>query len=418
MLSQRTPALPDQPAAGVLPASIGRLIPVFWTVIFCVTLVLSTLALHTHQPEQLQGWRGAGLGAVLLAVIGLYMLVTWGWLYSDRPIPARFAWSSLLLLLLLLLLLVWMYGSTYAWICLALLYPVIGALPRRHWPLPLAGLLLILLASELPRDGGPIDLGALLNISVQALVTIGIALTVRALFLQREQLRAALAQLRQAHVALAESAAQQEELAVLRERARLARAMHDNIGHALVVMNVKLEAAQLLYARDASRGDAELEATRALIRATMGELRRALADLRAPMTAHDDLPAALRQLARETQARSGISVSCETAPDLPALPAEARETIWYVAREALANVERHAAATCAQLTLDYQAGGWRLSVVDDGTGFDDAALRRPEHYGVVGMRERMLELGGTLRIEPGPSGGTTVEACLPQREQP
>ena len=193
--------------------------------------------------------------------------------------------------------------------------------------------------------------------------------------------------------------------------------MHDNIGHALVVMNVKLEAAQLLYARDAARGDAELEATRTLIRSTMAELRRALSDLRAPVTDHDNLTTALGQLAQEIQARSGISVTCCIALELPMLPAEAREALWYVAREALTNVERHAAAASVTLILEQQLDGWLLWVVDDGSGITADDLGRPAHYGLVGMRERMQAIGGTLRIERGVGGGTIVEARLPNEER-
>jgi signal transduction histidine kinase len=230
---------------------------------------------------------------------------------------------------------------------------------------------------------------------------------------QRDQLRSALEQLREAHATLAANAAQAEELAVLRERTRLAREMHDDLGHTLVAMNVKLEAAQLLYARDPARGDAELEATRTLIRSAMANLRRTLADLRAPIAEHRDLPAALQRLAHETQARTGIDMICRIAPDLPALPDEAREALWFVAREALANVERHAAATSVTLTLEQECDSVRLQVVDNGLGITPADLRRPKHYGVVGMRERMQVVDGTLSIGCGASGGTVVEARMP-----
>jgi signal transduction histidine kinase len=179
-------------------------------------------------------------------------------------------------------------------------------------------------------------------------------------------------------------------------------------------MNIKLEAAQLLYARDPARGDAELEATRELIRTAMAELRRALADLRAPAAQHDDLPGALRRLAHELQSRTGIAVTCSIAGDLPSMPVEAREAIWYVAREALTNVERHADAASLTLSLEFQHDGWLLRVVDDGAGMSLKDLRRPDHYGVQGMRERMKEIGGRLDIGRAASGGTVVEARLPQ----
>jgi signal transduction histidine kinase len=96
------------------------------------------------------------------------------------------------------------------------------------------------------------------------------------------------------------------------------------------------------------------------------------------------------------------------------MPAEACEALWYVAREALANAERHAAAASLMISLEFQHGGWLLRVVDDGSGVTQKDLRRPNHYGVLGMHERMKEIGGRLDIRRDTSGGTVVEAHLPQ----
>jgi signal transduction histidine kinase len=392
------------------------LFPIFWSIVFCVGLTLSVLTLYQRQPEQLAGWAGVRMAALLIGNFAAYLLVAWGWLYRDRPLPRRRGPAYFTVQMLLLSLLVWWYGAAFAWISLALLYPVIGGLPKRQWPLPIAALLLLFVISSLPWGSGEnATMATVLTIGLQLLVNLGIALVLRLMSAQRDRLRVALVELRQAHLALAASTDQKQELAILRERARLARDMHDNLGHALVVMNIKLEAAQLLYARDPARGDAELEATRALIRTSMADLRRTLADLRAPAAEHDDLPDALRRLARELQARTGIAVTCSIAADLPTLPAEAREAIWYIAREALTNVERHAAAASLTLALEFQPDhGWLLRVVDDGEGMSPKDLRRPNHYGVLGMRERMKEIGGQLDIRRGPSGGTVVEAHLPQ----
>jgi signal transduction histidine kinase len=387
------------------------LFPIFWAVVFCIGLALSTLTLYRGSPQRLSGWSGIGLGALLVANFGVYMLLAWGWLYHDEPMSARRGLAYFGVQMLLQLLLIWRYSPSFAWISLALLYPVIGGLPKRQLPLPVTLLVLVFAFASWP---GADSATAALTIFVQILINTGIAIGLRLISSQGNRLRVALAKLRQAHVELAASAAQKEELAVLRERARLARAMHDNLGHALVVMNVKLEAAQLLYAHDSARGDAELEATRALIRETMTELRRALSDLRAPATEHGDLPSALQRLVREMQARTGIATICRIAPDLPPLPAEAREALWYVAREALTNVERHAGAASITLALEHPPDGWLLRVEDDGTGIHPADQQRPEHYGVVGMRERMNGIGGSLQIYSGVRGGTIVEARLPE----
>jgi signal transduction histidine kinase len=271
--------------------------------VFWVGIALSVIGLYARHPERLQGWDGVGLGVLLIGNFGTYMLLAWGWLYCARPMPPRRGLTVFGAQLVLLLLLVWWYGTSFAWISLALLYPVIGGLPRRQWPLPIAILLLVFASSSSLIDGaGEVDAASLLNTVLQIAINIGIAVGLHLLSAQSDRLRVALEKLRQAHAELAASAAQQEELAVLRERARLARAMHDNLGHALVVMNVKLEAAQRLYARDQARGDAELAATRAIIRDTMAECGRAPA-LRRRATSR---PICLRCRPRRAR-RSGMS---------------------------------------------------------------------------------------------------------------
>jgi signal transduction histidine kinase len=404
------------PAESAAPSPIGwiwRRFPAFWTALLAGALALDTLSVVTLHPERVQGWRPIGLSLLLIAFFIGYRWLSWRRIYRDAPMPTRHTLLAVGMQLLALLLLVWEYDASFAWFSLALLYEIIGALPRRQWPLPLAGVLLVLAATIVPASGAPLDPGTVVGTALLLIMNGGVAIFIRLLHDQRDQLRVALAQLREAHAQLAASAAQQQELAVLRERERLARAMHDDLGHALVVMNVKLEAARLLYQRDPARGDAELEATRTLIRSTMAELRRALAGLRAPAADRGNLPAAIEQLCQKVQARSSIAVACHVAPDLRTLPDGACEALWYVAREALANVERHAAATSAALTLEQGRDGWLLRVADDGAGITPAEPRRPGHYGLVGMRERMHAVGGTFSVRRGTSGGTIVEVRLP-----
>jgi signal transduction histidine kinase len=386
--------------------------PWFWLALFVLSMAPLVASLITRHPTQLQGWSGVAFVALLLGVFGAYARFCWGALYGDH-LSERAALLVILVQLACTLLLVWHYDQLFAWMIIAAIYQVIGGLPRRRWPLPLAGVVLVILASLRPGTGASLDLGELSGFAVLVITNVFLALILRALFTQRAQLRQVLDDLGKAHAELAARAEQQEELAMLRERARLARAMHDDIGHALVLLNIRLEAAQLLYAQDPARGAAELEATRVLIRATMADLRRAIADLRAPAAAYDDLPASLGQLVQQTRERTGIEVAYSVTDEVNALPPATREALWYVAREALANVERHAGAASASLMLKRADDGWLLRITDDGSGIDPSALRRPGHYGLLGMCERVKALGGVFDIRPGPRGGTIVEARLP-----
>ena len=276
---------------------LWRKLPTFWAVLFLAGLALNTLSIAASNPERVQGWRLAGLIALLAGLMAGYQLFAWGRVYGHETISLGRGMLLLAAQFALFVLLIWQYDASFAWFSLALLYQFVGGLPRRHWPLPLLGVFVLLVVGTSPRAAsGALDPGIMVTGVLLYASNFGIAIFLGMLHEQRDQLRAALDQLRAANAALAASAAAAEELAVLRERARLARAMHDDIGHALVVMNVKLEAAQLLYARDQARGDAELAATRALIRTTMASLRRTLADLRAPAADCEDLPAAPRRM--------------------------------------------------------------------------------------------------------------------------
>lgn len=398
----------------------ARLFPFFWTALFAVALALNVLEMGAHDADRLQGLSGAGLAVLLVLAFGLNAWLSVVLLYRPEPRRWRRAVAGVAALLVLMALLVRGYDPNFGWLGLTVVSLVVGGLPRRAWPFPLVGVGLILLLGALPAPGGAFNLGYAVGGLLLLAVWFGLALFIRAIQAQRDQLRAALDQLEQANAELARRAGQQQELAVLRERARMARALHDHLGRALVVMNVKLAAAQLLYARDApgadlADGNAELEATRGLIRETMTELRRALADLRGVAGRGDDLPTALGQLAGEVQQRSGITVFVNISAGLPQPPPAAREALWYVGREALANVERHAAAATATVSLDCDSEGWQLRVEDDGVGMAEANLDRAQHFGLLGMRERMQALGGMLRVERGRAGGTLIVASLPVR---
>jgi signal transduction histidine kinase len=310
------------------------------------------------------------------------------------------------------------FGRGFSGPIFALMGQVCSSIPIRRWPLPLLAIIgLAGAGAGLIDDFESANWGSILGFAFFMVLWIGIAVFISMLFHERFQREQLIDELRETRDQLAAYAMQAEELAALRERARLAREMHDSLGHALVVVNVKLEAAQRLYAVDAGRGAGELEATRALVRATMADLRRSLADLRAPLPDHHDLPAALARLAGEVRQRSSLEVSCSAGPELQSaeiqLAPETTESLWRVAREALSNVERHAAAASAELTLERHNGALILRVTDDGSGVAPADLARPGHYGITGMRERVEALGGTLRVAARPEGGTLVEARVP-----
>ncbi len=205
------------------------------------------------------------------------------------------------------------------------------------------------------------------------------------------------------------------ELARLRERERIARDMHDYLGHTLSALSVQLEAAQRLYRVDPQRADAQIETMKIQVRESMAALRRTIAGLRAPGLGDRPLQQALMEHCVAVSQRSGINVICRVDPALDRLPLVLAETLWMVAQEALTNVERHAHATHVEVVATVSPQDVRLCIQDDGAGLPADAFDRPGHYGLRGMRERVEGVGGVLSATSNGQHlwGTTIEAVLP-----
>lgn len=384
----------------------------FWSLVIYASLSTYVYQIWQTRPDLVRGWASVPLYALLT----VFMLLYHGILCSPSsywPMPPRRAvvyFGGQLAALTLLM----RYNINFGWLAWAIMAHAASTLPMKQWPLPMLGALLIVAAPfrmyEAVADG---QWSQFIGFSFSVGGFLAIYIVMYMLFSQRYQLADTVRELRQAKQQLEEQAAQAEELAALRERTRLAREMHDSIGHALVVVNVKLEAAQRLYTVDAARGSAELDATKTLVRETMADLRRSLADLRAPLPDHHDLATTLHHLADEIRSRSDLHVKCSTTTDTPPLAPEATEALWRVAREAISNIDRHAHATHAALSLERQNGSLVLRVTDDGRGINPNDHARWGHYGIVGMRERVEAIGGAFHIARRAEGGTVVEARVP-----
>ena len=222
-----------------------------------------------------------------------------------------------------------------------------------------------------------------------------------------------IAQLEQAQRALEQARARDMELAALRERERIARDMHDQLGHTLVALSVQLEALQRLLKVDPERAWLQIEAMKQQTRESMAALRRTLAGLRALQLGGQALGQALRQCCTALAERAGLSVVCRVDDGVDHLAPALAEVVWAVAQEMLANVERHAKARHVTLECLAQPDGLCLRVSDDGVGCDPQALERPGHYGMRGMRERVTGVGGALRVQAAPGAGMTVEVTFP-----
>ncbi len=200
------------------------------------------------------------------------------------------------------------------------------------------------------------------------------------------------------------------------ERARLSRELHDETVQSLVAVGQRLQLAQ----RAAERGDipavaAGLRRTRELNQQALGELRRTIRALR-PLYLEDlgFLPS-LEALVREAQAH-GPSIELTVRGEPRRLRKEVELAAFRVVQEALANAVRHAQAQRVSLLAQFAEHSLSLAVADDGTGFAAQvpdALTQAGHFGLVGMRERVLLLGGRFEVQSQPGEGTRITAHFP-----
>ncbi|MGD0061427.1 MAG: sensor histidine kinase [Verrucomicrobiia bacterium] len=200
------------------------------------------------------------------------------------------------------------------------------------------------------------------------------------------------------------------EVATLRERERLARDLHDNLGHALVTLTVQLEAVQRLLPVDLDRAGPLLEEMKTLSRSSTEALRRSLANLRAPGLGDKPLTQAVKSLCADASRRTVVKIDCQVAAGADGLPRAVAEALWHVAQEGLTNVEKHAQAQQVAVRLSLQPQLAVLCVTDDGVGLPPDAESKPGHYGLRGLRERVEGVGGTLLLTTAEPRGALIEA--------
>ena len=219
-----------------------------------------------------------------------------------------------------------------------------------------------------------------------------------------------LARLQEAHAQLQQSAQQAEALAVAEERNRLAREVHDTLGHRLTVAAVQLEGAQRLIARDPARAAQMVATVRTQVVEGLTELRRTVAALRAPVSVELNLFVALRQLVRDFEAATGIQVELQLPTTPPGLTPAQRQVFYRVAQEALTNVQRHAGAARVQVALLRAGdGAVRLTIDDDGDGLPSTPA---PGFGLRGMTERAQQIGAALTLANGSLGGACIALTL------
>ena len=197
-------------------------------------------------------------------------------------------------------------------------------------------------------------------------------------------------------------AAQVETLAAIEERNRLAREMHDTIGHRLTAAAVQLEGAERLAARQPERATALIAAGRQQVRDALQDLRLTVGRLREPVEIELSLPQALRRLAASFQEATGLAVYLELPETACEMTSAQRLALYRTAQEGLTNIQRHAVARQAWLRLECAADRLSLQVSDDGRGL--VAGTPSSGFGLRGLRERAAQLNGAVTLADRPGG--------------
>jgi signal transduction histidine kinase len=342
---------------------------------------------------------------VLVAAGAAYLVVgTYGFTVCRRSGSLLAAFAYFVAQLLLASVLILLRGSSGE---LALiLLPLAGqsALVLPLWGMvPVCVLIYTTLAMPLIVRSRWVDAIAVALIYGTAIVFVVVFTRVAA---SEREARTALAE---ANQRLRDHASQVEELATTKERNRLAREIHDSLGHYLTVVNVQIGAAQAILEQDRPRALDHLAKAQALTQEGLAEVRHSVASLRASLAESRPLPEALAKLAEQWNT-AGLRIKFVVAGTIRPLTPQVNLTLFRAAQEALTNVGKHAHATSVDLCLDYRdERAVQLRVKDNGVGSDNSE----GGFGLLGVRERVQQLSGAVSVRTRAGEGFALEVELP-----
>ncbi len=206
------------------------------------------------------------------------------------------------------------------------------------------------------------------------------------------------------------------QIAVMEERNRIAREIHDTLAQGFSGIILQLEAAEQALSSDISAVERHLNQARSLARKSLAEARRSVWNLRPQALEHLPLDEALRQEVDKFAQNTGTKASFNVFGDRRDLPPEVEAGLLRICQESLTNVGKHAKATEVSVTLNFEESEVELKVSDNGVGFRQRASankKRRDTFGLISMRERARGLGGTFEIQSKKGQGTLVRVVVP-----
>lgn len=274
------------------------------------------------------------------------------------------------------------------WVTLFILANIVGQIHQFGWPEGMSFIVLYI--------------GALVFVAAFSFLTVQAEES-------RQKSEELLGELREAHRQLQEYAGQTEELAIAKERNRLARELHDSVAQTLYGLTLQSEAAaRKLAAGQAKAAEDHMRDIRQSALQTLQETRLLIFELRPPILEEEGLAAALRARLEAVEARSGLETFINVT-DIGRLPPHVEVSLYRIAQEALNNALKHAHASQVSVSLSQDKGKAILEVNDNGVGFDLAVVDTQGGMGLRGMRERAEQIGARLLVESAPNAGTKVK---------
>ncbi len=197
------------------------------------------------------------------------------------------------------------------------------------------------------------------------------------------------------------------------ERRRIAREMHDELGQLLTALKLGISTLNMQFGADHPALETKVDSLLELTNQAIRSVRTVSTSLRPAALDMGTIPA-LQWLVDEFQQHSGVACQLKLPDSLYEIDELRAMTLFRTVQEALTNATRHAEASRVEIDLNKQADGtYSLTIRDNGKGFDPTTATT-HHFGLIGMRERINSLGGTLVIDSTPGAGTCIRMCIPE----
>jgi len=387
---------------------------IIYVILFLVLIIFTT----SHPP--MPNWRfyGTVLALAVLLVINI-LWQNWEQTCPEECEKPVIVWSFLIGSGVLLLAAVWM-GELYNAIFLLFMLCSQATILLGVWP---AGMIYCLL-----NMGGWLLLFRLMGADFQSMISFAASLIIGILFVsfltilldrysrQTKRAEGLLLELQDANFHLDAARQKEKELAIAEERVRLARDIHDGLGHHLTVLSIQLQAADKLVSRNPQAASEAIKQSRIEAQAALDEVRRSVSMMRqSPVETHP-LPDVLSSLVNDFDQHTGLRTTFEQTGSPVELPPISRQTLYRTVQESLTNAYKHGKGVHKiSVLLEYLPDEVHLRVRDDGEVIDTITDRQTG-YGLIGLKERVTQLGGFFQKGPSKIGGFEVEVSLPLQE--